>query len=255
MSLIKEFNVDKLCVKVYDTRKAMGEKAADQVSYKIRELLAKQSEVNIIFAAAPSQNEFLDTLVSIKDIEWGRINAFHMDEYVGVDTFHPLSLATFLREKLFNKVTFKSVNLMDGMAGNIEAECERYSELLEKFPTDIVCMGIGDNAHIAFNDPHVADFNDKKFVKMVDIDDISKNQQANGAGFDKAQNVPPIAMTITIPGLMAAKYTYCVVPTKVKAQAAFNSLNGDITEKFPASILRRQDNAVLYLERESASLL
>lgn len=256
MALVKEFEVDKLKVEIFDTRKAMGEMAANNVAQKIKELLKEMDEINIIFAAAPSQDEFFDSLIAHHEIEWGKINAFHMDEYVGVDTNQKISLASYMREKLSDRVSLKSMNFMNGKAENIEAECERYSELLRKFSPDIVCMGIGDNGHLAFNDPHVASFNDEKLVKVVDIDNTSKTQQFNTTGcFDKIEDIPSLALTITIPALMSGKYVSCVVPTKAKAEALFKALNGVISEECPASILRTHENAILYADLDSSSCL
>lgn len=256
MAIIKEFEADRLKVKICETRKAMGELAAKHIAQKVKELLKEKDEVNVIFAAAPSQNEFLDSLISDHEIKWGKINVFHMDEYIGVDTYQPLSLASYLREKLFSLVPFKSINYMNGVAKDIESECGRYSELLRKFPPDIVCMGIGDNGHLAFNDPHVALFNDRKLVKVVDIDNKSKVQQVNTTGcFEKIEDVPSSALTITIPVLMSGKYISCVVPTKAKAEAVFNTLKGDINESCPASIIRTHDNAVLFTDMDSSRYL
>src|SRR5690606_15052259 len=158
---------DQLTVQVYESRKEMGQEAASQVAAKIRELLPSKPHLNIIFAAAPSQNEFLEALIK-EEIDWSKINAFHMDEYVALHEDAPQGFGNFLRDRIFNKVAFKSVHILNGNAAEIEQECNRYEALLLEYPTDIVCMGIGENTHIAFNDPHVADFNDKKLVKVVD---------------------------------------------------------------------------------------
>lgn len=164
MSQVKELTANKLKVKIYETRSEMGVGAAYEVSGKIKEILSKQDSVNIIFAAAPSQNEFLSSLSQDKEIEWNRINAFHMDEYVGLDDNAPQRFGQFLKEKIFGKVPFKNVYYINGNADDTSAECRRYAGLLKQFPADIVCMGIGENTHIAFNDPHVADFKDRKSV-------------------------------------------------------------------------------------------
>lgn len=255
MSLIKEMKADKLVVKVYETRKSMGEQAAKEASAIIKEVLSKQEECNIVFAAAPSQNEFISSLINDKSIEWSKINAFHMDEYIGLEADAPQAFGNFLKDRIFGKVPFKSVNYIDVSATNPEQEAERYSELLKNNPLDIAFMGIGENGHIAFNDPHVAKFNDEKLVKKVDLDQECRNQQVNDGCFASIDHVPTHALTLTIPALMAAKYAICVVPAKTKDKAVLNTVKGDITEECPASILRKHDNAVLYTDKDSANLL
>src|SRR5690606_9160851 len=162
---MKETSKDKLVVRVFDTRTEMGMHAADVISEKIRELLKEKDFVNIVFAAAPSQNEFL-TALSEKDLEWARINAFHMDEYVGVERSAPQLFGNYLKDKLFSKVNFREVHYLNGDVDDLDQECKRYTDLLKQYPTDIVILGIGENTHLAFNDPHVADFNDPKTVKI-----------------------------------------------------------------------------------------
>lgn len=154
------FQQDLLTVKMFPSIQQMGKCAATEVTNKICELLKEKAEINMIFAAAPSQNEFLSHLIHSKQIDWTRINAFHMDEYIGIHAEAPQSFGNFLRQRIFDKVPFKTVNYLNGQAENLEEECKRYSELLLRHPVDIVCLGIGENGHIAFNDPDVANFND-----------------------------------------------------------------------------------------------
>ena len=253
MSTIKEMQVDKLKVKVYETRKAMGVGAAKEAAAKIKELISSKGEINIIFAAAPSQNEFLDSLISDKEIDWSKINAFHMDEYVGIAKDAPQAFSNFLRDRIFSKVPFKSVNYIDVSAKDPEKECERYSALLKANPTDLVCMGIGENGHIAFNDPPVADFNDKKLVKVVELEQKCRQQQVNDGCFKTLNDVPVYALTLTIPTLMAGKYIFCMVPGKTKTEAVTNTVNDEISTACPATILRTHDNAVLYVDKDSGS--
>jgi glucosamine-6-phosphate deaminase len=208
----------------------------------------------MIFAAAPSQNEFLAALVADKEIDFSRINAFHMDEYVGLSPDAPQGFGNFLRAAIFGKVPFKSVNYISP-AGDPEATCAAYAELLEKNPVDIVCMGIGENGHIAFNDPHVAFFNDEKAVKVVELDLKCRNQQVNDGCFESIDKVPTHALSITVPRLVSAPALFCIVPAKTKAWAVRETLNGSIDEHCPASILRIRDGATLYLDPDSASLL
>lgn len=251
----RTFFVDKLKVKVFDNRVAMGEDAASDIKAKIKELLAQKQEINMIFAAAPSQNDVLKALVEDKSIEWNRVNAYHMDEYIGLDKSAPQGFGNFLKEHIFGLVPFKSVNYIDITTNNPEKEAERYGKLLKENPTDIVVMGIGENGHIAFNDPPVADFNDSKVVKPVKLDEICRQQQVNDGCFKRIEDVPPHAMTLTVPTLVSAPYLFCIVPALTKAKAVRETLKGSIDEHCPASILRTRDNAVLYLDANSASLL
>jgi glucosamine-6-phosphate deaminase len=253
MTKIKEFSAEKLKINIYDSRKSMGLEAAKEAASKIKELIAKKGEINMIFAAAPSQNEFLAELTADKEIQWDKINAFHMDEYIGLAADAPQGFGNFLQGRIFGRVGFKSVNYLNGNAEDLEEECRRYSELLKQHPTDIVCLGIGENGHIAFNDPWVADFKDSKLVKVVELDDMCRNQQVNDGCFPEINEVPTHALTLTIPALTAGAYLFCIVPAKTKADAVFGTVKGEVSEKCPASILKTHDNAALYLDIDSGS--
>lgn len=252
---MKIFTKDFLKINVYETRKEMGEAAAKDIKSCILSLLQEKETINMIFAAAPSQNEVLSALATDTDIPWYRVNAFHMDEYIGLPADAPQGFGNFLKAHIFGIVDFKSVNYIDISAADAEIECARYTELLKRYPTDIVVMGIGENGHIAFNDPPVADFNDPKAVKSVALDDICRNQQVNDGCFAKLDDVPKTAITLTVPTLFAGEYLFCIVPAKTKANAVRATLCNDINEKCPATILRRHKNAVLYLDGDSSSLL
>lgn len=249
---IKEICAGKLKVKMYEDRKDMSRAAADEMSAVLKRLLKEKDVVNVVFAAAPSQNEFLDALIHTQGIDWNRVNAFQMDEYLGLDEKAPQRFGDFLKEKIFGKVSFKTTNYIDGNADYPEKEALRYAVLLRQYPVDIVCMGIGENGHIAFNDPHVARFDDDVLVKVVELDETSRNQQVNDGCFSRIQDVPTHALTLTIPALMSAKYIFCIVPDKTKAKAVERTITGKIDEACPASILRTHENAVLYIDRNSA---
>ena len=248
------FKKDELTVKISDTRDEMGKVAAKDIADCIKKLLSEKEEINMIFAAAPSQNDMLLHLCEYKDIDWTRINAFHMDEYIGLDSDAPQCFSNFLKRSIFDLKPFKKVNLINP-ASDAESECVRYSELLTKYPVDIVCMGIGENGHIAFNDPHVAEFNDSKLVKPVELDEICRMQQVNDGCFAKLDDVPKTALTLTIPALMRADYHFCVVPAKTKAWAVNRTINGEISEECPATILRTKAECYLYCDADSSSLL
>lgn len=255
MSLIKEFKAGAMQVVVYDTEAAMGKAAAADAAEEILRLQKIRDEINIIFAAAVSQNEFLDALSACQEIDWGKINAFHMDEYCGVPAEDGRSLSGFLCSHFLDRVPVKNRFFLNGACEDPEKECERYGELLRQYPCDMVFLGIGDNGHLAFNDPHVADFQDEKAVKTVEIDDISKRQQVNAGNFPNMESVPSLAFTVTIPALLKSRKIICVVPTTYKAKAAFDTVNGSVSEVCPASILRNCANAKLYLDKDSAGLL
>ncbi|HEY8784438.1 MAG TPA: glucosamine-6-phosphate deaminase [Mucilaginibacter sp.] len=248
-------HIDNLTICVYESRLLIGEDAADKVCIRINSLLEQQELVNIIFAAAPSQNEFLAALSQKTTIDWKRVNAFHMDEYIKLPENDPRTFASFLNKKIFGRQHFHSVNYINGNAADIGAECRRYTKLLAENPPDIVCLGIGENGHLAFNDPHVADFNDPLMVKMVKLDAACRQQQVNDGCFTNLTDVPAYAVTLTIPALMAGKHIYCVVPDDKKAEAVYNTVYGEIIEKYPSAILRKHANAILFLDKNSSSLL
>lgn len=252
--LTKSFKADSLDVRVYDTRQNMGEAAARDVSDRIRSLLSYKEEIYIIFAAAPSQNEFLAALVAEEGIEWGRIHALHMDEYVNLPSDAPQGFGNFLRAAIFDKVPFADVHYIGSDLAPEEA-CRRYTEILDSVTVDMVCMGIGENGHIAFNDPHVADFNDPLKVKKVDLDEKCRLQQVHDGCFSDIAEVPEYAITLTVPTMCAADHLFCIVPAATKADAVKSTVYGPVSETCPASILRTHKNAVLYTDTDSAKYL
>ena len=252
---MKTFQKDLLTVNIYNTRSEMGKAAGADIKACILSLLEKKDTINMIFAAAPSQNEVLEALATDKEIPWNRVNAFHMDEYIGLSKDAPQGFGNFLKAHIFGLADFKSVNYIDISAPDADAECARYSALLKEYPTDIVVMGIGENGHIAFNDPPVADFNDPKAVKPVALDEICRNQQVNDGCFAKIDDVPKTAITLTVPTLFEGDHLFCIVPAKTKANAVYATVNSEIGEHCPATVLRRHKSAILYLDNDSSSLL
>lgn len=249
---MKEFIKDKLTVKIFDNRSLMGQAVAVAVSERINKLLDTQPFVNIIFGAAPSQNEFFEALVK-KEIDWSRLNAFHMDEYANLASDAPQGFGNFIKARLFDLAPFNTVNYINGNEADYEAECLRYTALLNEFETDVVCLGIGENTHLAFNDPHVAEINDPYFVKRVDLDEQCRNQQVNDGCFKAVEDVPTHALTLTLPALLKAPYAFCTVPGEKKAQAVYHTLNEEISDKFPSTHLRNHQNAVLFLDDQSST--
>lgn len=254
MATTLQNQVDQLKVKVFATRAEMGAAAAADAAACISELLSAQDIVRIIFAAAPSQNEVLAQLVADKSIDWSRIDVFHMDEYIGLPVGAEQRFSTFLTQHLFDQVKPRRVNLIDDRDG-LDAALERYEALLKEAPIDIVCLGIGENGHIAFNDPPVADFNDTKIIKPVELDDACRQQQVNDGCFPTFDDVPETALTLTIPALLSGKHLFCVVPGKTKSEAIKNVITGDITTACPASILRRHPDCTLYTDTDAYSLV
>ncbi len=241
---------DQLKVRVYENREAMGKDAAEHAASKIRELLGKQDKVRMVFAAAPSQNEFLEALTKAEGIDWSRITAFHMDEYIGLPAGAKERFSQFLKDAIFDKVNPGEVHLI-GMNDSTEEEIRRYTELIQEAPIDIICLGIGENGHIAFNDPPVADFDDPEVIKPVELDAVCRQQQVNDGAFPTLDDVPTHALTLTIPTLMSGKHLYCMVPGPTKKEAVYKTLNGPITTECPASILRKHPDCTLYTDKEA----
>ena len=252
---MKTFDKDLLKVNIYASRDEMGAAAARDVKAAILRALDTKESINMIFAAAPSQNEVLANLANDKEIPWGRVNAFHMDEYIGLDKDAPQGFGNFLRDHIFGIAPFKSVSYIDISAPDADVEAQRYSALLRANPVDIVVLGIGENGHIAFNDPPFADFSDDKLVKSVKLDEVCRNQQVNDGCFATIDDVPTHALTLTVPALMSGKELYCIVPAMTKANAVKETLYGEITPACPASVLRTHKCATLYLDPDSASLI
>ena len=255
---IAGFRVESLDVLVYEHRALAGRAAAHGIAQAIRSRQRAQATVNIVFAAAPSQNEFLAGLVADDQIDWSRVVAFHMDEYLGIDADHPVSFRRFLQEHLFRLVGLRADQLRLIPGEQVERPlltCLGYEDVLRDNPTDIVCAGIGENGHLAFNDPPVADFVDPVLVKVVRLDAACRNQQLNDGCFERLSDVPTHGYTLTIPALMRAPVVSVVVPGPRKANAVLTTLQGPINEACPATALRRHPGARLYLDRESARLV
>lgn len=251
--LLHTLQTDCLTTQVHDSREAMGAAAAACAARAIRELFKTKEIVNMIFAAAPSQNEMLANLLK-EDVDFSRINAFHMDEYTGLPAHAPQSFSNYLTEHIFSKAPFHSVHLIPADQP-IDAACALYTQLLQDNPPDIVCMGIGENGHVAFNDPPVADFNDPVLIKAVALDEICRTQQVHDGCFATLSEVPTHALTLTVPALMRARYLVCTVPGATKAAAVKAMIHGPVGTQCPATALRSHAGAVMFLDPESAALL
>ncbi len=255
---IAQFAVDALDVRVYETRALAGHAAALDVAREIEGHLRDRGDARVVFAAAPSQNEFLAGLVAHRGIDWRRVAAYHMDEYLGLNADHPASFRRYLQEHLFRLVGLRPEQLRLIPGEQVDQPlrtCLDYETLLRNATPDLVCAGIGENGHLAFNDPPVADFLDPVLVKVVRLDTACRLQQLHDGCFDRIEDVPTHAYTLTVPALLRAQAVSVVVPGPRKADAVLNALRGPITESCPASALRKHPNARLYLDREAARLV
>lgn len=249
----KDCKVDNLNVKIFETRKEMGDTAAAEAAEYLRELGKEKDEINILFAAAPSQDDIYSALIKEDGIPWEKINAMQLDDYIGINNNASQRFANYLKVHVFNHVPIKNVFLINCENPSVENELANYNKILEKYPVDVSFIGIGENGHIAFNDPSVADFEDKDLIKIVELEETSRIQQVNDECFEKIEDVPKKALTVTIPAILRASRVFCVVPGLTKANAVFNTLYKNIDEQYPSTILRKHNNATLYLDKDSAS--
>lgn len=246
---LTDYSRDQLRVRTFPTRLHLGQAAAGDVAAALRDALRTKDNVRVVFASAPSQDDMLDALASEPDIDWSRVTALHMDEYVGLPPGAPERFGTYLERRLFDHVRPGRVELIDA---DRDDEASRYAGLLAEAPIDIVCLGIGENGHIAFNDPDVADFADPRLVKVVELAERSRVQQVNDGCFASISAVPTHAVTLTIPALTSGRRLFCVVPGATKRDAVREALDGPIGEACPASVLRRHPDCTLYLDADSA---
>ena len=251
----RTFTVDSLEVRVFAAQAELAQAAAGAAQSVLQEAITRSGGAAVIFAAANSQIQSLASLVALDGIDWSRVTMFHMDEYLGLDARHPASFRRFLRERVEQQVRPKTFHWIEGEALQPLAECERYARRLEAQPIDLCLLGIGENGHLAFNDPPVAEFADRHVVKLVKLDEACRQQQVGEGHFPTLANVPQYALTLTIPALCAARRMLCIVPERRKAQAVRDALRGPISPACPASWLRRQAHCTLFLDAESASLL
>ena len=228
----------------------MGIAAATAAADFLRRSLSEQETVRTVFAAAPSQNEMLAALVDAEGIDWNRVEAFHMDEYLGLAANAPQRFGLWLKERLFDKLPFRAVYLIET---DIAEPVERYEKRLRSAPIDLVCLGIGENGHLAFNDPPVADFDDPVWVKIVELEEACRQQQVNDGCFATLDDVPRKAITLTIPALLSGRRLVCTVPGPTKRPAVFRTLNDPISTACPATILRNHAGCTLFLDKDSAA--
>ena len=252
---VKSFKADDLSVQVFNALDDLASDAALEVNSFLRDTLKEKGSAAVILATGNSQIQFLKKLVSLEGVDWSKITLFHMDEYLGIDQNHKASFRRYLRERVQTLVRPKEFHFINGDVDLPLEECDRYETLLKAQPIDLCCLGVGENGHLAFNDPPVARFEEKRSIKLVKLDDACKMQQVREGHFPGLDAVPPYAFTLTIPALCSARKMICIAPEKRKAEAIRNALKGPISTNCPASFLRRQKHCSLLLDHDSASLL
>jgi glucosamine-6-phosphate deaminase len=250
--LIRRLQSERLEAFVYEAREEMGAAAAARFAERLSAVLAEQGSAAVVFASAPSQNEFLAALREM-DLEWGKVTAFHLDEYVGIAADHPASFRRYIREHLIDRVAIGQFHELRGDAPDAEAECVRYAGLLAAAKPSLVALGIGENGHLAFIDPEVCDFDDPHDVKVVQLDEVCRMQQVHDGCFPTLEGVPSRALSLTIPVFMRTPHAVVTVPGPTKVNAVHAALEEPVTEECPASILRRHTDAGLFLDKESAA--
>lgn len=252
-SLSQQF--DRLPALIYPSRAEMGIAVAHEARKIIQSAIQNLGCAHVILATGNSQLNFLHELRTFADIDWSKVTIFHMDEYVGIDPHHPASFPLFLRQHIIDAIQPAAFHAIPSQPADVEEACRRYESLLRQQPMDLVVMGLGENGHIAFNDPPYANFDDPVWVKVVQLAEASRRQQVGEGHFPSLADVPTHAITLTIPALLAPRRILCIVPESRKAQAVHDCMKLPISEDRPGSILRTVDHALLYLDQDSAALL
>jgi glucosamine-6-phosphate deaminase len=249
------FSVDKAWIQVFPSKLAASQAAANKAAAILRAGILEHGCVRVIVGTGSSQADLINALAHDEEVDWSRVEVFHMDEYVGLSEDHPASFRRWLRTHLTDLVHPKVTHYLNADTPDLAAEARRYGELLCSAPIDLCFLGFGENGHIAFNDPHVADFNDPLIIKRVDLDERCRRQQVGEGAFADIKAVPRDALSITCPVLLSAKYLVCCVPELRKAEAVQNALKGPLAESCPASIVRTHPHVFIFLDRDSASRL
>ena len=252
---VKTFTTDALTVKVYANRSDLSQSVARITQAHLQAVLAAQGSAAVILATGNSQIKFLEELNRLGGVDWSRITLFHMDEYLGISGDHPASFRRYMRERVTARLHPRAFHYLEGDALLPMDECDRYTALLQAQPIDLCCLGVGENGHLAFNDPPIANFADRRAVTIAKLDDACRLQQVGEGHFPGLDTVPQYALTLTIPTLLSARKLLCLCPEKRKAVAVKNALLGPISPACPASVLRTSPNATLLLDTDSACLL
>ncbi|HUX10050.1 MAG TPA: glucosamine-6-phosphate deaminase [Terriglobia bacterium] len=250
--LIRSLQVGKLKVEAYESTEAMGKAAAESAAESLRALAARSDTVAVIFATGASQMSTLEALTSIPGLPWDKVVGFHMDEYLGIPDDHRASFRRYLRERLTSKVKMRQFYGVDGTSGNPEETCRKYAELLRQYNPQLCLLGIGENGHLAFNDPAEANFEDPQDIRIVSLDDQCRQQQVNEKWFDSLAEVPKQAITLTIPTLLRVPRLISSVPGERKAHIVYRTLTEEISTHCPATIMRNHPDTTVYLDPASA---
>jgi glucosamine-6-phosphate deaminase len=252
---VTQLRHDRLVTDVLPDRPAVGAAAATYVAGRLRTILSTVERARVIFAAAASQNEFLGALAEEDGVDWSRVVAFHLDEYVGLPLGDERSFGEWLERRIWSRVQPGRIEKLDGgaAAADADAECDRYGRLIAAGGINLALIGVGENGHLAFNDPHVADFDDPLVVKPVEIDDTSRRQQVRDGAFPTFESVPRLAMTVTMSTILASRAISVVVPGAQKASAVERMLRGPIEPACPASVLRRHPDARMFIDEAAMS--
>ncbi|AUT02761.1 glucosamine-6-phosphate deaminase [Nostoc sp. CENA543] len=251
----KVFHVDRLAVQVYQSESDMAQDVAMIAQKHLQSVLQYQEKAAVLLATGNSQLKFLEALIGLGGVDWSRITLFHLDEYLGINADHPASFRHYMRERVEKRVSPHQFHYIAGDTLEPLTECDRYTKLLQAQPINLCCLGIGENGHLAFNDPSVANFQDPYSVKIVKLDAANRQQQVNTGQFPHLDNVPQYAFTVTLPLICSAQKILCLAPEQRKAQIVKRMLSGSISTDCPASILRQQSQATLFLDANSAGLV
>jgi len=241
-------------LEVFEDAKQLGAAAARRGADAIRTAIAEKGQANIIVATGASQFETLSALIAEPDIDWSRVTGFHLDEYLGLDDQHPASFCRYLRERFVQHVPLGQFHYVDGTRSDPHEVCRELGELIQAHPIDVAFVGIGENAHLAFNDPP-ADFETRQPYLVVELDEACRQQQAGEGWFDTLDDVPTQAISMSCRQILKTKTIVCSVPDQRKAEAVQRSLEGAVTPDVPASILQSHDDTTLLVDKAAASLL
>jgi glucosamine-6-phosphate deaminase len=252
--MIRTVQYDRAQVVIYDSNSALGAAAADDLASILQQTISTRGEAAIILATGNSQLSFLKALRSRTDIDWSSVRVFHMDEYLGMAAQHPASFRRYLRQHLIDAVHPAAFYGITGDATDVAAELLRYTQLLNQYEPVACVLGIGENGHLAFNDPP-ADFDTDQLIHVVTLAEACRQQQVGEGHFPDLEAVPRQAISLTIPALLMPAHVFAVVPEPRKAPAVQAALEGVVTPDCPASILRTASHVKLYLDRDSAALL
>ncbi len=242
-------------ITILDSPKKLGEQSGQKAAQEIRKAIRKNGTANIILATGASQFDTLNTLVKATGIDWSKVNMFHLDEYIGIPITHPASFRKYLKERFVDHVpALKKVHFIAGDTDRPEEECRRLNRIIREHPVDVALVGIGENGHLAFNDPP-ADFDTEEPYIVVELDEVCRRQQMGEGWFKTVKEVPEKAISMSIKQIMKSKSIICSVPDTRKARAVKNCLEGPVSNRHPASILQQHPDCTLFLDTESASLL